>query len=113
MTEDLSKKFAAMEGLKPNYVRAFPGSGEPLHYSVLAFTSPTKSYITADPGYEAGMHAAKISGAKVVKTPLTSTYAHDVKAMLATAPDAGLFYVCTPNNPTGTLTPHSDIEYLL
>jgi histidinol-phosphate aminotransferase len=33
--------------------------------------------------------------------------------MLASAPDAGLFYVCTPNNPTGTLTPHSDIEYLV
>jgi histidinol-phosphate aminotransferase len=24
-----------------------------------------------------------------------------------------LFYVCTPNNPTGTLTPHADIEYLV
>ena len=24
-----------------------------------------------------------------------------------------VFYVCTPNNPTGTLTSHSDIEYLL
>jgi len=80
---------------------------------VLAFTSPSKSYVTADPGYEAGMHAAKISGARVVKTALTSTYAHDVKAMLAAAPDAGLFYVCTPNNPTGTLTPHADIEYLV
>jgi histidinol-phosphate/aromatic aminotransferase/cobyric acid decarboxylase-like protein len=44
---------------------------------------------------------------------LTKTYAHDVKTMLAAAPDAGLFYVCTPNNPTGTLTPHSDIEQLL
>src|SRR2546430_470413 len=33
--------------------------------------------------------------------------------MLATGSDAGLFYVCTPNNPTGTLTPHSDIEYLV
>jgi len=113
LTEDLAKRFAAQEGLKPEYVRAFPGSGEPLHFSVLAFTSPSKSYVTADPGYEAGMHAAKISGARVVKTALTSTYAHDVKAMLATAPDAGLFYVCTPNNPTGTLTPHADIEYLV
>src|SRR5205814_10344512 len=37
----------------------------------------------------------------------------DIKAMLAEAPDAGLFYVCSPNNPTGTLTPHSDIEQLL
>jgi histidinol-phosphate aminotransferase len=49
----------------------------------------------------------------VVKTPLSSSYAHDVKAMLGAAPDAGLFYVCTPNNPTGTLTPHADIEYLV
>jgi histidinol-phosphate aminotransferase len=113
LTEDLAKRFAAQEGLKPGYVRPFPGSGEPLHFSVLAFTSSSKSYVTADPGYEAGMHAAKISGARVVKTALTSAYAHDVKAMLAAAPDAGLFYVCTPNNPTGTLTPHADIEYLV
>jgi histidinol-phosphate aminotransferase len=113
MTGDLIKMFASAEGIKPEYVRAFPGSSGPLHYSVLAFTSPTKSYVTADPGYEAGAHAAKISGARVVKVPLTSTYAHDVKAMLAAAPDAGMFYICTPNNPTGTLTSHSDIEFLL
>src|SRR5258708_2123904 len=102
-----------MEGLKPEYLRVFPGSSEPLHYSVLSFTSPSKSYVTADPGYEAGLRAAKISGARIVKTPLTKTYSHDIKAMIAAAPDAGLFYVCTPNNPTGTITPHSDIEQLL
>jgi histidinol-phosphate aminotransferase len=113
LTEDLVKTFAAMEGLKPEYVRAFPGSGGPLHYAVLAFTSPTKSYVTADPGYESGMHAASISGAKVVKVPLTKTFAHDVKAMLAAGRDAGLFYICCPNNPTGTLTSHSDIEFLV
>ena len=33
--------------------------------------------------------------------------------MIAAAPGAGLFYICNPNNPTGTLTPHSDIEYLV
>jgi histidinol-phosphate aminotransferase len=48
-----------------------------------------------------------------VKVPLTKTYAHNVRAMLAAAPDAGVFYVCSPNNPTGTLTSHSDIEYLV
>src|SRR5882724_9966083 len=113
LTEDLGKRFAQQQGLKPEYVRAFPGSGEALHFSVLAFTSTSRSYVTADPGYEAGMHAAKISGARMVKTPLSSSFAHDVKAMLGAAPDAGLFYVCTPNNPTGTLTPHADIEYLV
>lgn len=113
MTDDLEKTFSEMQGLNPKYVRAFPGSSGPLHYSVLAFTSPAKSYVTADPGYEAGTHAAKFTGARVVKVPLTKTYAHDVRAMLAAAPDAGLFYICTPNNPTGTLTSHDDIEYLL
>ena len=94
-------------------VKFFPGSSLPLHYAVLAYTSPTRSYVTADPGYEAGMYASKSSGARIVKVPLTKTYAHDVKAMLAAARDAGLFYICTPNNPTGTMTSHADIEHLV
>src|SRR5256885_15230014 len=40
-------------------------------------------------------------------------YAHDGKAMAAADPNAGLIYVCNPNNPTGTLTPRADIEWLL
>jgi len=113
LKEEFVKTYCEAEGLKPEYLRVFPGSSEPLHFSVLAFTSPTKSYVTADPGYEAGMRAAKFSGARIAKTSLTKTYAHDVKAMIAAAPDAGLFYVCTPNNPTGTMTLHSDIEQLV
>ena len=113
LTDELVDTFVQRTGLKPEFLRPYPGSSEPLHYSVLAFTSASRSYITADPGYEAGMHAAKISGARVDKVPLTKTYAHDIPAMLAAAPDAGLFYVCTPNNPTGTLTPHAHIEQLV
>jgi histidinol-phosphate aminotransferase len=112
LTDDLVKLFAQQEGLKIDYVRLFAGSSEPLHYTVLAYTSPTRSYVTADPGFEAGMFMSKVSGARVVAVPLTKTYSHDVHAMLASAPDAGVIYVCNPNNPTGTLTPHPDIEYL-
>jgi histidinol-phosphate aminotransferase len=113
LTEDLVNTFAQVEGLNPDYVQIFPGSSPALRFTVVAFTSPQRSYVTADPGYEAGMFAAKVTGARVVKVPLTKTYAHDVKAMIAAAPDAGLFYMCSPNNPTGTLTQHSDIEYLV
>jgi len=113
LTDDLVKMLAEMEGVKAEQVRVYPGSSEPLHHAVAAFASPKRSYVTADPGYEAGMFAATAIGAKVVKVPLTKGHAHDVKAMLAAAPDAGVFYICTPNNPTGTLTSHSDIEYLL
>ena len=113
LTDDLVHSFAQMEGLQPDCVQIYAGSTPGLRFGVVAFTSPQRSYVTADPGYEAGMFAAAAAQARVVKVPLTKTYAHDVKAMLAAAPDAGLFYVCCPNNPTGTLTPHSDIEYLV
>ena len=113
LTDELVNTFAQIEGLNPDYIHATVGSTPPLALSVLAFTSPQRSYVTADPGFELGMMTAEHSGARVVKVPLTKTYAHDVKAMLAAAQDAGVFYICNPNNPTGTLTPRSDIEYLL
>ncbi len=113
LAEEFVNLYAQSVGVKADNVRIFAGSSAPLHYTVMAFTSPKASYVTADPCYEAGMFAAEAARARVVKVPLTKTYAHDVKAMIAAAPDAGVFYVCTPNNPTGTLTSHSDIEYLL
>jgi histidinol-phosphate aminotransferase len=113
LTDELIHTFAQQEGLNPDYVHAFPGSTPPLRFTVVAFTSPQKSYVTADPGFEAGMMAASVMEARIVKVPLTKSYAHDVKAMITAAPDAGLFYVCNPNNPSGTLTPHADIEYLV
>jgi len=113
LTDELIHTFAQQEGLNPDHVHAFAGSTPALRFAVIAFTSPQKSYVTADPGYESGVFAAAAANARAVKVPLTKTYAHDVKAMLGAAPDAGLFYICSPNNPTGTLTPHSDIEYLV
>jgi histidinol-phosphate aminotransferase len=112
-TFGFQETLAEMEGVKPNYVQPFAGSSAPLHQAALGFTSPTKPWVTADPGYESGASAARFIGAKVIAIPLTKTYAHDVKAMAAASPDAGVIYICNPNNPTGTLTPRSDIEWLV
>jgi histidinol-phosphate/aromatic aminotransferase/cobyric acid decarboxylase-like protein len=112
-TDKLQNTLADQEGLKPDSVRVFVGSSPALHQAVLAFTSPTRPFITGDPGYEAGPRAADFIGSPVIKVPLTSSYAHDVKAMAAASSTAGLFYVCNPNNPSGTLTPKSDIEWLV
>jgi histidinol-phosphate aminotransferase len=93
-TFGFEETLAELEGLKPSYVKPFAGSSAPLHQAVLAFTSPSKSFVTADPGYEAGERAAKFIGAKVIRVPLTKTYAHDVAAMAKADPNAGLIYVC-------------------
>ena len=113
ITADLAKTLAEVEGVKPEYVIPFAGSSDPLHRSVLAFTSPSKALVIGDPGYEAAERAAKFIGAPTIKVPLTKTFAHDVRAMVAAAPNAGVFYLCNPNNPTGTLTPRADIEWLV
>ena len=112
-TFSFAKTLADQEGVKQNYVMPFAGSSAPLHQAVLAFTSPSKSFVVSDPGYEAGERAAKFIGAPVKRVPLTKDYAHDVKAMIAADPNAGLIYICNPNNPTGTLTSRADIEWAL
>src|SRR5277367_5432915 len=42
LTEKFASTFCAVEGLKTEYVLPYAGSSEPLHYTVLAFTSREK-----------------------------------------------------------------------
>ena len=112
-TDKLQALLAKQEGLKPDHVKIYPGSSAPLHQAVLAFTSPTKPYITGDPGYEAGDRAAKFIGTQSLKVPLLKDFSHDVKGMAAASKTPGLIYICNPNNPTGTLTSRADLEWLV
>jgi len=111
--DKLIETFAAQHGLKPENIIVYAGSSEPLHYTTLAYTSPTRSLVTADPSYESAMLAAHFAGAKIHKVALNGNYAHDVKAMVAADPSAGVIYICNPNNPTGTITPREDILWAL
>lgn len=110
----LARTAARLEGVPETHVQSFAGSSDPLHRVVLAFCGPGRAFITADPGYEAGERAAAFVKAPVHRVPLTADHAHDVEGMLrAAAGGAGVFYVCNPNNPTGTLTPRDAIEHLV
>ncbi len=113
-TEQLTQTVAAQNNLQADHIAVYAGSGEPLHFTTLAFTSGTRPLITADPTFEAAERAAKFAGAKTIRVPLVpGTYAHDVKAMLTADKNPGLIYICNPNNPTGTLTTRQDILFAL
>jgi len=99
------------ENVKPGYVNAYPGSSIPLANCAPAFTSPTRSWVMGMPGYGSG--AGRFVGNKVVRVPLRKDYSHDVEAMIKADPNAGAYYICNPNNPTGTLTSRKDFEYIL
>jgi histidinol-phosphate aminotransferase len=119
-TYEFASLLAEQEGIKfsndpkASYIEPHAGSSAPLHQAVLGFCSKDRAFVAADPGYEAGARAAKFIGAKVVNVPLRKgTWDHDVKAMLAAEPNGGLYYICNPNNPSGTLTKREDIEWLV
>lgn len=109
----LAAAVAQVEGVTPECILAWPGSSDPLNRAVVTFCSPQKGLVTANPTYEQSWRTAQWLSIKPTRVPLTADYRHDVKAMLAADPNAGLYYICSPNNPTGTLTPIADIEWLL
>ena len=113
-TFTMRNTLAEVTGVKPEYVTPYAGSSDPLHRAVLSFCSKDRPFVKGDPGYEAGERAAKFIGAKTINVPLRKgTWDHDVKAMVAASPNAGLIYICNPNNPTGTLTSRADIEWVV
>ncbi|MGH6829133.1 MAG: aminotransferase class I/II-fold pyridoxal phosphate-dependent enzyme [Rhizomicrobium sp.] len=110
---NLAKTISQVESIPLDHILMWPGSNEALARAVVAFCSPAKGLVQANPTYETCARAAKFLEVPIDYVPLTATYAHDVKAMAAGGANAGLFYVVNPNNPTGTMTPAADIEWLV
>jgi histidinol-phosphate aminotransferase len=111
--DDFAKALASVEKIPADHVMVWPGSSDPMARIIVTYCSPTRGLVIADPTFELAGSVAKYIGAPVKAVPLTKGYAHDVKAMLAADPNAGVYYICTPNNPSATLTSLPDIEWLV
>ena len=86
------------------------GSGEVLKIAAATFTGPAKKLVTAVPTFEAILSHAAVAGAEVIKVALDSNYGHDLPKMLLESKNAGLIYVCNPNNPTASITPKDSLR---
>jgi len=106
----LIEKLAKINGVSREQIVLGDGSSEILKLCAETFTGPTRGkLIAADPTFEAILEYSKANGAEVVKIPLTSSFAHDLPRMSATAKN-GLIYICNPNNPTASITPKNDLR---
>ena len=110
-TSDLVERLARYHSVPPERVVLGNGSTEILKMAVCGFTGPGKKLVYASPTFEAAAGYAQTVGAELIAVPLTSSYAHDLDAMLAaTRSGTGLVYICNPNNPTASITPYSDLQ---
>lgn len=97
---------AQSHGVGPEQILLGAGSGEILKICATAFEGPV---VVADPTFEAIARHAEQRGLRVVRAPLTDTYAHDLPKMAAAA-KGGLLYLCNPNNPTASITPKKAVR---
>src|SRR5215470_766584 len=107
----ISDRLADRHKVKLDNLLTGCGSTEILRTAAAAFIGPGRKLVMAAPTFEAIGRYGEVMKAEIIKVPLAANFTHDLGAMLkAAGPDAGLVYICNPNNPTGNLTPRADLE---
>ncbi len=107
----ISERLAALHKVDLSRMLTGCGSTEILRMAAYAFTGPGRKLVMPAPTFEAIGEYAAVVPAEIVKVPLAANFTHNLGAMLkAAGTDAGLVYICNPNNPTGNLTPRADLE---
>jgi histidinol-phosphate aminotransferase len=104
MGPGLVQDLARLHGTSPEGVVLGAGSGEILRMAVDACTSPTRGLVTALPTFESPAARTRQLGRPLVEVPVEArTLQIDLDAVADKARDAGLVFLCNPNNPTGSL----------
>lgn len=109
----LAADLAKLHGVAPEQILFGAGSSEILRLAGAATLAPDRPLVLADPTFEAIRRPARLRGAEITAVPLTADFRHDLPKMLAARERAGLIYLCNPNNPTGSLTPKSEVRAFL
>jgi histidinol-phosphate aminotransferase len=103
----LREGLAALHGVDPAMVFAANGSNEVLQTLLLAYGGPGRAAAVFEPTYALHSHIARITGTSVVVGERRDDFAVDldeVKRVLGDA-DPAITFLCSPNNPTGTVDP--------
>ena len=99
----LRERLASRERLHRDHVILGHGSNEIVNLIAQTFFDPGDEIVMGDPTFALFRLAASLVGAVPLEIPLRSGV-HDIERMLAAVgPRTKAFFVCDPNNPTGTV----------
>ena len=110
---DLVHALAAANGVTESMVVAGQGAEALVQLVPEMFVNPGDEVILADITYSRYLQASRLMDASVVVVPLRD-YRHDLEAIAkAVTPRTKLIWVCSPNNPTGTIVYRREVRAFL
>ena len=112
---ELRLRIAARHGVAPDQVFAANGSNEVLQCLLLAYGGPGRSAVVFEPTYALHSHLARVTGTAVVEGERGADFTLDPDAAAALIDSArpAATFLCSPNNPSGTVEPRSVVASLL
>jgi histidinol-phosphate aminotransferase len=107
----LRAALARYAGVEPDEVVAGCGSDDLIDAALRAFAEGGDRVAQCDPSFSMVPAFARANGLEPVAVPFASGNAVDVEALLAAR--ARVVYLCSPNNPTGTVAARAAVEEVL
>lgn len=111
----LREAIAGLHGVDPDMVFAANGSNEVLQTVLLTFAGPGRRVATFEPTYQLHSHIARITGAEVVEGERAADFSLDLDEVrrVVARHRPHVTFLCSPNNPTGTVDSPATVRELL
>ncbi len=100
---ELKAALAAYAGVSPDMIVTGCGSDDVLDSALRAFADPGETVVSSEPSFAMVPIFARMNGLAWRGVAERADHLPDVDAL--TARPSRVLYLCTPNNPTGALTP--------
>lgn len=97
-------------GEQPENLVVGSGSDELIDLTVKAFKGPVGSHYPTFVQYPA---YPKMLGEKYIRSNLNQDYSFDAERFIKETEEANLLFLCTPNNPTGTIIEPAEVEVVV
>ena len=112
---ELRSRIAARHGVDPERVFAANGSNEVLQCLLLAYGGPGRCAAVFEPTYALHSHLARVTGTAVVEGDRRDDFTLDLDAALTLIEEArpSVTFLCSPNNPSGTVETRAVVAALL
>lgn len=112
--ETLRKELASSFSLKPQNLIIGNGSDEVMELAVKAFLNPGEEVIIPFPTFSMYESFTRLYSGKIVRHPLDASFDYAVDSLLdKITPRTKIVFLCSPNNPTGSVISEGDLRQIL